>query len=146
MRASILSLLLIFSASFAQDDIRFTSIDIYIDSPAPVAAWQFELNDTNGTMKVVGVENGASNAFDGTPYYDREAVQLGTADRIVVADYSLNANNELPSGRFRITTLHLMLTGTYEPEFNLSLITANTRDGEVINASIHLESSRGTEQ
>ena len=147
MRGIFLSLFLVVSAQSAADDgIRFDSVDIWLDSAESVAAWQFELSDRNGTMKVVGIENGDSDAFAGTPYYDREAVQLGTADRIVVADYSLDEKESLPSGRIRLATLHLMLTGAYDPAFNLRLVTATTRDGQAIDASISLESPTGSTQ
>ena len=53
---------------------RFVPLDIYIDSPAALAAWQFELKDRNGAMKVVGVESGGHAGFPRAPYYDREAV------------------------------------------------------------------------
>ena len=76
---------------------RFVPLAIHLDSPAAVAAWQFELKDRNGVMKVVGVENGGHAAFPRAPYYDREAVTRGDAERIVVADYSLADENMLPS-------------------------------------------------
>lgn len=116
---------------------RFAAVDIYLDSAKPVAAWQFDFSSRSG--KIVGVENGESEAFEGTPYYDREAVQLGTADRIVVADFSLAEPGRLPSGRIRIATLHLVLNGASEPEFDLGLVTAVTHDGVTIDASIGLE-------
>jgi len=135
-------------ASSAQhdDSSRFAAVDIYLDSAEPVAAWQFEFSSRNGLMKIVGVENGESAAFDGTPYYDREAVQLGTADRIIVADFSLADANLLPSGRIRITTLHLVLTGRDDPAFDLDLVTAVTHDGRAIDASISLESQTESKQ
>lgn len=145
MKAVILSLLFFSVATIAQEDVRFESIEIYLSSPAPVAAWQFELADSNGAMKVVGVENGQSDAFAGTPYYDREAVQMGAADRIVVADFSLAGDAELPSGDFRVATLHLMLNGAEDPEFTLTLVTATTHDGKAIDASISLRRRGGTE-
>jgi len=146
VRAVILSLLFVFGTSFAQDDVRFVAVDIYLNSPTPVAAWQFELNDANGVMKIVGVENGDSDAYPRAPYYDREAVQLGTADRIVVADFSMGDDEELPNGRFRIATLHLMLMGADQPDFELNLVVATTRDGQAIEASISLELPRGNER
>jgi len=145
VRAVILSLLFAFGISFAQDDVRFVAVDIYLTSPAPVAAWQFEFNDTNGLLKIVGVESGDSDAYPRAPYYDREAVQLGTADRIVVADFSMGDDEELPRGRFRIATLHLLLTGVDQPDFELDLVVAATRDGQAIDASISLELPRGNE-
>jgi len=127
-------------AAQPDDGSRFAAVDIYLDSAEPVAAWQFEFSSRNGLMKIVGVENGESAAFEGTPYYDREAVQLGTADRIIVADFSLADADLLPSGRIRIATLHLMLAGANAPTFDLHLVTAVTRDGRTIDASIRLES------
>ena len=148
MRAVFVSLFLFFVAqpAIADDDMRFASVDIYLNSTAPVAAWQFELDDRNGVMQIVGVENGESGAFERAPYYDREAVQLGNADRIIVADYSLADESELPSGRVRIATLHMVLSGTQEPEFDLRLVTAATYDGQVIDASIDLDRPTGSEQ
>ena len=113
---------------------RFVPLAIHLDSPAAVAAWQFELKDQNGVMKVVGVENGGHAAFPRAPYYDREAVTRGDAERIVVADYSLADENMLPSGRVHLATLHLMLEG--KPDFDLRLIAATTPEGDAIDASI----------
>jgi hypothetical protein len=133
------------SAAQHDDRSRFAAVNIYLDSAEPVAAWQFELSSRNGLMKIVGVENGESAAFEGAPYYDREAVQLGTADRIIVADFSLADANLLPSGRIRITTLHLIL-GRDDTAFDLDLVTAVTHDGRTIDASISLESQTESKQ
>ena len=116
------------------DDPRFAPLDIYLESPVAVAAWQFELKDRNGVMKVVGIENGGHSAYPRAPYYDRKAVARGDATRIMVADYALADENMLPSGRMRLATLHLMLAR--EPDLELRLITATTPEGEAINASI----------
>ena len=113
---------------------RFVPLAIHLDSPAAVAAWQFELKDRNGVMKVVGVENGGHPAFPRAPYYDREAVARGDAGRIVLADYSLAEEALLPTGGVRLATLHLMLEG--EPDFELRLVTATTPEGDAIDASI----------
>lgn len=129
----------------AAADSRFTAVEIYLESAEPVAAWQFEFGQPGGSMKVVGVENGESAAFHGAPYYDREAVQSGTADRIVVADYSLAATAELPSGRTRIATLHLMIDGKDDVGFHLELVKAVAPDGRVLEASIGLRSLTGNE-
>ena len=135
-----------FAASAAQGDAapRFVAVDVYLQADRPVAAWQFEFS--GGNARIVGVENGDSGAFEGAPYYDREAVQRGTADRIVVADFSLAARDALPSGRVRIATLHLMLEDAGRPEFDLHLVTAVTHDGAAIDASIALEPRRGNQQ
>ena len=153
MRAVISNLIVVCSccvwqASAAQHDggSRFAAVDIYLVSAEPVAAWQFEFSNRNGLMKIVGVENGESAAFERVPYYDREAVRRGTADRIIVADFSLADASLLPSGRTRIATLHLVLEGTGDPEFYLHLVTAVTQHGQPIDASIGLDSKTGNEQ
>jgi hypothetical protein len=150
VKAAVLTLIVLFGAclpgtSRAQHDgHRFAAVDVYLDSSEPVAAWQFEFSSRNG--RIVGVENGESEAFRGTPYYDREAVELGTSDRIVVADFSLADAHTLPTGRIRIATLHLMLSGGGDPEFDLELVTAVTHDGGTIDASIGLDPRRGSGQ
>lgn len=130
----------------AADDIRFASVDVYLDGDEPVAAWQFELSDNGGSMKVVGVENGDSAAYRRVPYYDREAVRLGTADRITVADYSVADASELPSGRTRIATVHVMLSGSGAPDFVIKLITVVRADGTAIDATLSFELASGSER
>lgn len=147
MRNIVPSVLLLLLSSFAPvlaaqpPGHRFVAVDIFLDSPQPVAAWQFELRSDNAT--IVGVENGESRAFRDAPYYDREAVERGNAERIIVADYSLAAPDALPSGRIRVATLHLLLADRGEPQFDLELITAVTHDGAVIDATIDLEGGEG---
>ena len=119
------------------DAPRFVPVEIHLDSPQPLAAWQFELRDRNGAMKVVGIERGGIPAFPDAPYYDREAVAQGDPDRIIVADYTLADESRLPRGRMRLATLHLMLEG--DTDFVLRLITATTSDGQAIDASIALQ-------
>ena len=114
---------------------RFVAVDVYLSVVEPLAAWQFELADANSATTIVGVENGDAAAFGDAPYYDRDAVESGRAERVIVADYSLEA--DLPSGRVRVATLHLMLDG--EPEFILTLKAATTRDGNPLDATITLE-------
>jgi hypothetical protein len=97
-------------------------------------------------MKVVGVEQGESPAFERVPYYDREAVRRGAADRIIVADYSLADADKLPRGKSRIATIHLMLSGESDADFNLQLVTATTYDGEAMDARISLAVRTGSEQ
>ncbi len=115
---------------------RFVPLEIQLDSLEPVAAWQFELKDRAAAAKVVGIENGGHPAFRRAPYYDRAAIAQGETSRIVVADYSLADTDQLPVGRFRLATLHVMVRG--EPDFELRLITATTPEGDAIDASISL--------
>lgn len=118
--------------------VQFAALDIHLESAEPVAAWQFELSEAAGRMRVVGVENGDSPAFAKAPYYDRKAVNDGRADRIIIADFTLRPAAELPAGKVRIATVHLRLTGSSEPDYLLRLVTAGNARGEPIPASIHL--------
>lgn len=129
-----------FSANAAP---RFVAVDIILESSEPVAAWQFELRNWNAGMSVVGIENGDSAAFNSVPFYDRDSVTAGNADWVIVADYSLAAANELPSGNIRIATVHLMFENG-DVEFDLKLITANAPDGRRIDATIRLIERRGS--
>ncbi|MDE0028050.1 MAG: hypothetical protein OXU42_01425 [Deltaproteobacteria bacterium] len=123
--------------------VRFAALDIHLESAEPVAAWQFELSEAAGGMRVVGVENGDSPAFARAPYYDRKAVNDGRADRIIVADFTLRSGNELPVGRFRIATVHVHLTGDSEPEYVLRLVTAGNAEGKPVPATVHLDIQPG---
>ena len=118
---------------------RFVPVEIYLESPQPVAAWQFELADRARAMTVVGIEGGGHEAFARAPYYDRDALARGDASRIVVADYSLAGEHTLPAGRVHLATVHVMLEGA--PDFALRLVTATTATGQPIEASIALGDS-----
>ena len=148
--AAFLSLIILSSFNPAVADeameggARFAALQVYVDSESiPLAAWQFELSERNGLMQVVGVENGESAAFRAAPYFDREAVRLGTADRIIVADFSLE-NDALPRGKTRIATIHVRLAGAAEPDYELRLTAAGNAAGANIQAEISLETTTGT--
>ena len=116
---------------------RFVAVDVFLDSPGPVAAWQFELRDRNGVAQVVGIESGESAAYRDAPYYDREAVNSGLADHVIVADYSLAPSGELPSGRFRVATVHLLLSG--DANLDVDLVIAAGPDGARQVATLEIE-------
>ena len=137
--AGLLSAALAVIAQSVETNIRFAALDIYLETAEPLAAWQFELRESSGRMRVAGVENGDSTAFGGTPYYDLAAVRDGRADHIVVADYSTSPAAELPTGRSRIATVHIQLEGHTDPDFVLSLIAAGGANGEPIQASIEFD-------
>lgn len=122
---------------------RFAVVDVYVDSTAPLAAWQFELRERHGEMQVVGVENGDSRAYTQAPYYDRAVVDRGAADRIIVASFSLRPAAELPVGRARVATVHVRLTGSAAPDFQLQLVAAGAADGRPIDAKITLDTRTG---
>ena len=122
-----------------ETEVRFATVDIYLQTAEPLAAWQFELRESAGRMLVVGVENGQSPAFAGAPYYDLEAVSEGRADRIIVADYSLGPAADLPTGRARVARVHVQLRGSADPDYELRLVAAGGAGGEPIQATIEFE-------
>ena len=122
-----------------ETDTRFSTLDVYIESTEPLAAWQFELREASGRMRVVGVENGETAAFGEAPYYDLMAVSQGMADRIIVADYALQHEVGLPTGRNRLATIHMQIEGNAEPVYVLNLMAAGGANGEPIQATIDFD-------
>jgi len=115
--------------------VHFTPVHIYLDSgDRPLAAYQFELKATKGRIKIVGVEGGAHAAFKEAPYYDPAALMQ---DRIIIAAF--NTGRDLPTGRIRIATLHLQITGDTQPQYKLEPIVAADADGQEIPADLTLE-------
>jgi hypothetical protein len=115
--------------------VRFAPVHIYLDSARePLAAYQFELKAVTGQTKIVGVEGGAHAAFNEAPYYDPQAL---ANDRIIIAAFS--TSDTLPTGRTRIATIHLQITGETEPEYELKLIVAANAEGSEIPAELTLE-------
>ncbi|MEX0654408.1 MAG: hypothetical protein WD534_16485 [Phycisphaeraceae bacterium] len=116
---------------------RFLSVPVYLDAgDEPLAAYQFQLSASQGRMRVVGVENGEHAAFAEAPYFDREAVSQGRADRIIVAAFSTLPGDQLPAGRTRVATVHAYVEGDTEPQWQLELIRAGNTAGQPIPAAI----------
>ncbi len=107
---------------------RFGTVDVFIQSGAPIAAWQIEIE---GHMTLVWVENGDHSAFTRAPYYDRDAAAAGELERIVIADFSLA--DSLPTGTFRAVTLHVMKDPA--TRFKARLVKAARPDGQAVSAN-----------
>ena len=117
--------------------IRFRAVDIYIDSTnTPLAAYQLEFSVTNGVAKIVGIEGGAHQAFHKPPFYDPKAMQQ---ERVIIAAFSTAASADLPSGRTRVATIHLMINGTQKPQFALRLDVAADENGMKISPKASFE-------
>ncbi len=115
--------------------VRFAPLHIYLDcGDRALGAFQFELTAPVGQIKIVGVEGGEHEAFSEPPYYDPAAL---ANNRIIIAAF--NTGNDLPSGRTRIATIHLQITGESEPGYELDLTIAADADGEEIPAEIAFE-------
>lgn len=118
-----------------ESKVRFAPVYIYLDSgSSPLAAYQFELKAIAGKVKIVGVEGGEHAAFQEAPYYDPAAL---ANDRIIIAAF--NTGRDLPTGRTRIATIHLQITGAAEPQYRLELAVAGDADGGKLWAELTLE-------
>lgn len=119
------------SPSRVADDasVHFEAIEVYLDSgDIPLAAYQFELSAAAGDMKIVGIENGGHPAFTNPPRYDRQAAEAGRSDRIIIADFSTNEPDTLPTGKTRLATIHVQITS--DADFEIKLQAAADADGK----------------
>ena len=117
----------------------FATVDVFVESDAPVAAWQVELTERRGLMQGVGIERGDDTTFRDPPFYDRVAVERAATDRIVLASFSLSDAAQLQSGRVRIARVHVRMTGVQEPDYEARLVAAGTPDGRPIDAQLRIE-------
>jgi len=116
---------------------RFCAMDIFIDSRgAPLAAWQIEFAATNGVAKIVGIEGGESGPFGNPPFYDPKAIQN---DRVIIAAFSTAPATKLPTGKTRVATIHMQITGAVQPQFELKLQAAADPDGKQIPGEASFE-------
>jgi len=103
----------------------FEAVEVYLDTgDRPLAAFQFELTDPTGSARIVGVEGGAHPAFAEPPYYDPAALEGG---RIIIAAFSTDPN--LPTGRTRIATLHMLTEAGRSPEYKIKVEVAADTEG-----------------
>ena len=115
--------------------IVFTTLQLWLDTgDRSLAAYQLEAIATAGDVKIVGIEGAdPGTVFNEPPYYDQSAMQ---GERVIIADFSTAAIDDLPRGRFRIATIHLQVTGDIEPVFETNLTVAATVGGEAIDAQL----------
>ena len=115
--------------------IRFEAVDVFVDSPdKAIAAYQLEFAVTNGVAKIVGIEGGEHPAFREAPLYDPKAMQ---GERVVIAAFSTDP--DLPSGKTRVATIHLQVTGPAEPKLGMRLQVVADSKGKKITATTSFE-------
>ena len=114
----------------AKETVRFMAVDIFVDSKdTPLAAYQLEFKATAGDVKIVGIEGGDPAAFAEAPFYDPQAMQH---ERVIIAAFS--TADKLPTGKTRVATIHVQVTGKADPRFELKLQTAADARGNVLQA------------
>lgn len=123
--------------------VRFVPVDVWIDTKdAPLAAYQIEIAARSGNVQIVGIEGGSHRKYSEPPYYDPMAMQH---DRVIIADFSTAPGSDLPSGRTRLVTIHLQITGEDQPIFDTKLHVAADVDGHAINADMEVIQGQGSE-
>ena len=120
--------LILLACLVSPQEARFTAVDVWIESPKPLAAWQLEIR-TSGT--IVGVEGGEPKAYAEPPYYDPAALQGG---RIVLAAFTTDAAP--PTGRIRVARLHLREQGA--ADMSSKLIAAAAPGGARLDVKLEL--------
>ncbi len=119
---------------------RFRAVDIYLDSKsAPLAAYQLEFAATNGVVKIVGVEGGKDPVFHEAPFYDPKAIQQ---ERVIIAAFSTEPAAKLPTGKTKVATIHIQITGLQEPAFELKLQAAADSQGNKISVEASFEEQK----
>lgn len=120
--------------------VRFQAIDIFVDSKDIVlAAYQLEFTVTRGNATIVGIEGGEHSAFAAAPFYDPKAIQH---ERVILAAFSTQPADKLPTGKTRVATIHLQISGTNELKFETKLTTAASSDGNKLSAEISATEKR----
>ena len=124
------------AASGEASGVRFTTVDIRIDPAGKaLAAYQIEFVADVSRVKLVGVEGGDHPAFASPPYYDPAAL---TRNRVIVAAF--NTGKDLPAGPFRAARLHVQITGSDKPSWQVKPIVTVAADGSAVAATVTLSS------
>ena len=114
--------------------VRFRTVDVYIESSRPLAAYQVAIRVESGDATFLSVEGG-EQPFAEPPYYDPAA--QGDA-RIVLA--ALDSQRTLPVGRHRVATLHVREAGV--ARYDIELVAAAAADAKRVAAHAELESPK----
>lgn len=122
-------------AAKQQAELRFVAIDLVVDSgEQPLAAWQIDLTDRLGIAKLTGVEGGEFIGFQAAPAYDPRALQ---GAHVKLAAFHLLPDG--PRGATRVASLHFVVEGPGDPDFQVTLTAAASPDGTNIQPLISIE-------
>ena len=125
----------------ANNSIRFEAIDVFVDSGnQSLAAWQLELSCHTKDVEIVGIEGGEHPAFKEPPFYDPRAMNN---NRVILGAFSMNKNEQLPSGRSRVARVHVQITGPGERLWHTELTTAASSTGMKIQAQLSIAKAQG---
>lgn len=142
--AVLLAIIFLGASTFAQtastNTLRFQPVEIYADAHTnALAAYQLEFNVTSGNAKIVGIEGGEHAAFAEAPFYDPKAMQN---ESVILAAFSTQPADKLPTGKTRVATIHLQISGSDELQFETKLTTAANSEGKKIAVTISATEKR----
>jgi len=119
-----------------QAEVRFSAIDVFVDSEAqPLAAYQLTVTAPHGDVRIVGIEGGEHAAFKEPPYYDPKAMQK---ERVILGAFNTSPAEQLPRGKTRVATIHVQVSGPTILNVTAKLEAAATSEGHSITAQISL--------
>jgi hypothetical protein len=121
--------------------VRFTTVDIVIDAgDAPLAAYQIEFKATTPGVTIVGIEGGDHPAFSEPPYYDPKAIQQ---ERVILASFNTADANDLPTGKTRVATIHLEVSGGIPPQYTIDLaVAADPQGARIEHADVEIQEAK----
>jgi hypothetical protein len=123
-----------------EGSVQFRAVEVFLDShEQPLAAYQLEFSASSGAVKIVGIEGGEHAAFKEAPFYDPLGMQR---ERVILAAYNTAVAEKLPSGRTRVATIHMQVSGSETPHFTVRLETAGSVEGARIAVEAALEESK----
>jgi len=118
------------------ETLRFDAVHVYIDSGTKaLAAYQLSLREATGNVRIVGIEGSDHHAFAKPPYDDPIAIQ---GDRVIIGAFSTADVDSLPTGRTRIATIHVQITGG-KAQYDAQLTVSAGVDGLAIPGRLTLE-------
>lgn len=121
----------------AGKDVKFAAYDVFVDPGAEgLAAYQVEIKDAAGVVKIVGIEGG-EGVYKQAPYYDPAAMQH---EHVIIGALSTSAAAELPKGLTRVARVHVMIEGG-EPKWESVLMTAGAEGGRKIEGAMKVRAA-----
>ena len=130
----------------AQNDVaapaagpRFAYLDVYVDATTPLAAYQIEVSPEKGRFVITGVEGGEHELFAQPPYYDRNVIDRGKSDHVIIGAFTTAEAKKLPRGKTRVARLHLFIEDGAAVTYAAKIQTAGTYAGKPIKAKVIVE-------
>jgi len=145
MKIALLAMLLLVMPALQQssEPARFEAVDVFVNTHAlPLAAWQVDFSADTNEVRIVGIEGGAKDSvFAAAPYYDPKAIQN---DHAILAAFSTADVGQLPRGKSRVATIHLLIRGDARPKYEVTLAACADASGATIDAVVTLEGNDPT--